>query len=921
MQLAILTEIIQTTVLHRAIIGLLSLIHKCCRKHVFLEYYKRNLLTLLWQCTATDMEVCTRDFILAVCMAIVLMCSFVNYICHENVVLDEVAIALPSRVIVFECNHGNVTLHSRNLRETLHSLWNNYNMIPDDIVLCKNILDYPVLNELHTQNVSVKPSHNACMGADIVLYSLKIDGRRSVDKLLTNERRMNDVTTFVISTFNYFIPITRSRNDDNLDKLRAFVFCVVKYTYNSRIVLETSDVRSQPLPSTCQLTQHCVKVNVLRLVSSKQKINGKETKIMQAKSINLKALEINRKMFAKYSVVVRDEASDRKGNEKHDIYTSHALAYLDDTNLQQQNASVNLYEGNIEKVDLQRRKKRSHIHILLPHLEKFPQPHVHQEVVVGFLSGEYSKSPGDATGDPTEHEMLGEILKRLASDENLGPQITMQFEILRLCTLKNYPRENKPFAVRLVAAGFYYAGHMDQLICYCCAIRKNNWVGGDIPILIHQEMSPSCSFLTNNVSVNIPMKRHPSAESPTLRLLAIQKFQGSNQSDVAQSESSLLLPSCEQKRFNILNTHKQMLVTNNGPTMIQLNGSERQNVLENRQTLTANTESVGEPPPKYPQYAVSSTRINSFQNWPEESRQRPEEMAECGFYYAGFSDCVRCFYCGVGLRHWMSEDDPWIEHTRWSSSCRYVLKMKGEEFVSLVKMAVEIVEREANRNTSGEDQASTNNQREVTVTAKSEDTKGSITTAGAVGDATSSTSSSSNADIQKYLLTDAAQSVLDMGYQPKMVLWAIERVLMKKDSDQLTAQNIMEAVLDIEEEGGKIQPPPFTPGIGLNNVGATADGHETEVGAIGNEHNANQETDPEMICKCSNVALNMKDCGSNFQPWTDKASLRLLTGDWLAREFRHKGGQRTSGHGRHKHKKYLKIHYTEEKPLDGIPMQ
>ena len=43
----------------------------------------------------------------------------------------------------------------------------------------------------------------------------------------------------------------------------------------------------------------------------------------------------------------------------------------------------------------------------------------------------------------------------------------------------------------------------------------------------------------------------------------------------------------------------------------------------------------------------------------------------------------------LGLRHWSDEDDPWIEHSRWSKDCLFVKQVKGQEFVNLVQMAVQ----------------------------------------------------------------------------------------------------------------------------------------------------------------------------------------------------------------------------------------
>lgn len=40
-----------------------------------------------------------------------------------------------------------------------------------------------------------------------------------------------------------------------------------------------------------------------------------------------------------------------------------------------------------------------------------------------------------------------------------------------------------------------------------------------------------------------------------------------------------------------------------------------------------------------------------------------------------------CFCCSQGLRDWEDDDEPWIEHARWSPRCSYLLLCKGKHFV------------------------------------------------------------------------------------------------------------------------------------------------------------------------------------------------------------------------------------------------
>ncbi|KAK3584079.1 hypothetical protein CHS0354_012546 [Potamilus streckersoni] len=84
------------------------------------------------------------------------------------------------------------------------------------------------------------------------------------------------------------------------------------------------------------------------------------------------------------------------------------------------------------------------------------------------------------------------------------------------------------------------------------------------------------------------------------------------------------------------------------------------------------------------QYQLFKDRLRTFVNWPRHLTQTPRQLAEAGFYSLGTADVVRCFACDGGLKNWEPEDDPWIEHARWFSSCDYVLHVKGEEFIQLV---------------------------------------------------------------------------------------------------------------------------------------------------------------------------------------------------------------------------------------------
>lgn len=80
-------------------------------------------------------------------------------------------------------------------------------------------------------------------------------------------------------------------------------------------------------------------------------------------------------------------------------------------------------------------------------------------------------------------------------------------------------------------------------------------------------------------------------------------------------------------------------------------------------------------------YSTVYKRLRSFDTWPRGLTQKPQEMAEAGFFYTGCDDRVICFFCDGRLKDWTTEDQPWIEHARWFQSCPYVLVMKGKDYV------------------------------------------------------------------------------------------------------------------------------------------------------------------------------------------------------------------------------------------------
>ncbi|XP_052808299.1 uncharacterized protein LOC128237116 isoform X3 [Mya arenaria] len=92
--------------------------------------------------------------------------------------------------------------------------------------------------------------------------------------------------------------------------------------------------------------------------------------------------------------------------------------------------------------------------------------------------------------------------------------------------------------------------------------------------------------------------------------------------------------------------------------------------------------------PRHPDYNTLTSRINSFSGWPSHLDQNPRMMGEAGFFYVGVADFCRCYACGGGLRNWQPGDDPVLEHARRFPQCEYIIKLKGQAFVTEIQRHV-----------------------------------------------------------------------------------------------------------------------------------------------------------------------------------------------------------------------------------------
>lgn len=75
--------------------------------------------------------------------------------------------------------------------------------------------------------------------------------------------------------------------------------------------------------------------------------------------------------------------------------------------------------------------------------------------------------------------------------------------------------------------------------------------------------------------------------------------------------------------------------------------------------------------PKYPEFQIECVRHGTFAKWPK-NNLKTEELAASGFFYIGFQDYVKCFYCGLGLKQWVESDIPYEEHKKYGQNCQFI---------------------------------------------------------------------------------------------------------------------------------------------------------------------------------------------------------------------------------------------------------
>ena len=199
-----------------------------------------------------------------------------------------------------------------------------------------------------------------------------------------------------------------------------------------------------------------------------------------------------------------------------------------------------------------------------------------------------------------------------------------------------WPYDGNLSGIKLAQAGFYSVNDYDRVQCVFCRGSLHRWEREDVPMIEHARSFNFCRFVKGLSCGNIEYRSDKLTKED---MRNITKFKDISSSRYDSSRSDLTDSSA-------------LGISTNRAAMIE--------------------------------YAVYESRLKTFSRWPKTSSMTPKALCEAGFYYTGFDDMVRCFYCAGAIREWAITDDPHVEHARWFPDCAYLIQVKSTQFVDQV---------------------------------------------------------------------------------------------------------------------------------------------------------------------------------------------------------------------------------------------
>lgn len=213
---------------------------------------------------------------------------------------------------------------------------------------------------------------------------------------------------------------------------------------------------------------------------------------------------------------------------------------------------------------------------------------------------------------------------------------------------------------QLAMSGMFYMGESDKTKCYFCEVEIGRWEREDQPVPEHLRWSPNCPLLRRRTTNNVPINCE-----------ALERLLPPPSYDICGLNEHIEIRRNAFPEGSIPATDIPPASPNTASSSSSSGGG-------------SSTNSSATFYPEYPEYAIETARLRTFAEWPRHMKQKPNQLAEAGFFYIGVGDRVKCFSCGGGLKDWDENDEPWEQHALWMNKCRYVKLIKGDAYVEQV---------------------------------------------------------------------------------------------------------------------------------------------------------------------------------------------------------------------------------------------
>ncbi|XP_062128953.1 death-associated inhibitor of apoptosis 1 [Drosophila sulfurigaster albostrigata] len=233
----------------------------------------------------------------------------------------------------------------------------------------------------------------------------------------------------------------------------------------------------------------------------------------------------------------------------------------------------------------------------------------------------------------------------------------------------------------LALTGMFFTNQEDKVKCYFCEVEIGRWERDDHPVQEHLRWSPNCPLLRRRTTNNVPINAD-----------ALERILPPMSYDICGSNDNHSATTALEVREHAYSEGRQMNAPNFRAAMQFVGAPAAPATMPTMMQSSAAVEPCsqrmathnGNYYPEYPEYAIETARLRSFEDWPRNMKQKPQQLAEAGFFYTGVGDRVRCFSCGGGLKDWDDNDEPWEQHALWLKDCRFVKLIKGQLYIDMV---------------------------------------------------------------------------------------------------------------------------------------------------------------------------------------------------------------------------------------------